>query len=43
VNTVMNLWVPKNAGNFPGSLGHVGFSGTTLLHVELVDNTGICV
>jgi hypothetical protein len=32
VNTVMNLRVPKNAGNFLSSLGHVSFSGRTLLH-----------
>jgi hypothetical protein len=32
VNTVMNLRVPQNAGNFLSSWGRVGFSGRTLLH-----------
>jgi hypothetical protein len=32
VNTVMNLQVPKNAGNFLTSLGPVGFP-RTVLHV----------
>jgi hypothetical protein len=32
VNTVMNLRVPQNAGNFLSSLGHFSFSGRTLLH-----------
>jgi hypothetical protein len=31
VNAVMNLWVPQNAGNFLSNLGHVSFSGRTLL------------
>jgi hypothetical protein len=32
VYTVMNLRVPKNAGNSLRSLGHFSFSGRTLLH-----------
>jgi hypothetical protein len=32
VNTVMNLRVPQNAGNFLSSLGRVSLSGRTLLH-----------
>ena len=32
VNTVKNLRVPQNAGNFLSSLGRVSFSGRTLLH-----------
>jgi hypothetical protein len=32
VNTVMNLRVPLNVGNFLSSLGHFSFSGRTLLH-----------
>jgi hypothetical protein len=32
VNTVMNLWVQWNAGNFLSSLGRVRFSRTRLLH-----------
>jgi hypothetical protein len=32
MNAVMNLLVPKNAGNFFTSRGHVSFSGRTLLH-----------
>jgi len=38
VNVVMNLWVPKNAGNFLTSWKLVSFSRRTLLHAvgELV-------
>jgi hypothetical protein len=32
VNTVMNLRVPRNAGNFLSSLGRFSFLGRTLLH-----------
>jgi hypothetical protein len=32
VNTEMNLWVPLNVGYFLSSLGHINFSGRTLLH-----------
>jgi hypothetical protein len=32
VNAVMNLWVPKNAGNFLTSCKPVSFSRRTLLH-----------
>jgi hypothetical protein len=32
VNAVMNLWVPQNMASFLSSLGHVSFSGRTLLH-----------
>jgi hypothetical protein len=32
VNTVTNLRVPSNAGNFSSSLGRVSFSGRTVLH-----------
>ena len=32
VNSVMNLWVPENAGNFLSSSGTVSFSRMTLLH-----------
>jgi hypothetical protein len=32
VNKMMNLRVPLNAWNFLSSLGHVSFSGRTLLH-----------
>jgi hypothetical protein len=32
VNTVMNLWVPLNAGNFLTSRRPVSFSGTTLFY-----------
>jgi hypothetical protein len=32
VNTVMNLRVPQNAGNFLSSLGRFSFSGRTLLY-----------
>ena len=31
VNAVMNLWVPKNEGNFLTSLESVSFSRRTLL------------
>jgi hypothetical protein len=37
VYTVMNLRVPKKAGNFLSSLEHFSFTGRTLLHgVSLV-------
>ena len=37
VYTVMNLWVPQNAGSFLSRLGRFSFSGGTLLHgVSLV-------
>jgi hypothetical protein len=32
VNSVMNLRVPYNAGNFLSSSGRFSFSGRTLLH-----------
>jgi hypothetical protein len=32
VNTVMNLRVARNAGNFLSNLGRFNFSGRTLLH-----------
>jgi hypothetical protein len=32
VNTVMNVQIPYNAGNFLSILEHVSFSGRTLLH-----------
>jgi hypothetical protein len=32
VNAVMNLWVPKNVGNFLSSCKPVSFSRRTLLH-----------
>jgi hypothetical protein len=32
VDAVMNLRMPLNAGNFLNSLGHISFSGRTLLH-----------
>ena len=32
VNTVMNLRVPNNVGNFLSRLGRVSFSGRTVLH-----------
>jgi hypothetical protein len=32
VNVVINLQVPYNAENLLSTLGHVGFSGRTLLH-----------
>jgi hypothetical protein len=32
VNAVMNLQFPQNVGNFLSSLGHITFSGRTLLH-----------
>jgi len=35
VNAVMNLWVPKNAGNFLTSSGPVSFSKRTLLHTVM--------
>jgi hypothetical protein len=35
VNAVMYLWLPYNAENFLSSLGHISFSGRTLL-VDLV-------
>jgi hypothetical protein len=35
VNAVMNLWFPKNAGNFLTSSGPVSFSKRTLLHTVM--------
>ena len=32
VNAALNFRVPQNARNFLSSLGHVSFSGMTLLH-----------
>jgi hypothetical protein len=32
VYKVMNLWDPKNAGDFLSRIGHFSFSGRTLLH-----------
>jgi hypothetical protein len=36
MNTVMNLRVPYNAGNFLSSLGRLSFSGRTLLHGVII-------
>jgi hypothetical protein len=32
LNTVMNLLIPQNTGNFLSSLGRFSFAGRTLLH-----------